>query len=350
MVYALFSFLLGLNGLLVASASKFRLPPVPTQAEDGAFANVRHPAPTAAPEYYASAELLRRYDMGHDTCGFGALDSGITYKCYSDIGTCENIGSYRGCCTSGLKACSSTFWTQCDDYNPTNACGTMSHTRCCQSALPYCISWLLSTSDSTVTAWDCDSQSETREFELLATPLSLISSTSSTSSITTDDILTSASSSETSDTERTSGLSGTSDSTSDSTAASSTATVVSSADGNSASASNSSATPVGAIVGGVVGGVAVIALIVLGILFLKRYQRDGSKTSSPPPPPSGPQELHGSDITPHNVSSTQGYYAPGPQNDFVGQPKYQEPMAQTMPVEAPNTPAAGTGYNRAELG
>ncbi|KAI1370610.1 hypothetical protein F4677DRAFT_348688 [Hypoxylon crocopeplum] len=144
---ALFSFLLRFELIFVALASKLVLPPVPTQTEDGAFSGV-HPMPTAAPEYYASAELLRRqdYDMGHDTCGFGALNSAATYKCYSSVGTCENIGNYRGCCTSGLKACSSTFWTKCDDYDPTSICGTSLKTRCCGSALPYCITWLFSVS------------------------------------------------------------------------------------------------------------------------------------------------------------------------------------------------------------
>lgn len=69
--------LLQLGLLLTASASKLVLPPGPTQAEDGAFVDVRNPMPTAAPEYYASADLLRReggYSMGHDTCGFAAYD------------------------------------------------------------------------------------------------------------------------------------------------------------------------------------------------------------------------------------------------------------------------------------
>ncbi|OTA85549.1 hypothetical protein M434DRAFT_163157 [Hypoxylon sp. CO27-5] len=147
----LFSCLLRLELLLAASASKAFFPPIATQAQDGALAGVRHPMPTAAPEYYASTEILRRdgYDMGHDTCGFGALNSAVTYKCYSSVGTCENIGDFRGCCTGGLKACSSTFWTQCDDYDPTSVCGTSLKTRCCQSALPYCITWLLSVSMKT---------------------------------------------------------------------------------------------------------------------------------------------------------------------------------------------------------
>ena len=73
----LFSFLLQLELLLVASASRIVLPPAVTQPSDGAFAGVRYPAPTAAPESYASMELLRRdgYNLGHDTCGFGSLDS-----------------------------------------------------------------------------------------------------------------------------------------------------------------------------------------------------------------------------------------------------------------------------------
>lgn len=97
------------------------------------------------------------------------------------------------------------------------------------------------------------------------------------------------------------------------------------------------------------GGVAVIALIVLGVLFLKRYQQKNPKTPAPPPTPPGPQELLGSGIPPSNLPPPQGSYAPIPQYDFTGRPKYQEPMVQTSPVEAPNTPAAGTGYNRAEL-
>lgn len=68
-------FLLQLELLLVASASKLVHLPVATQAQDGALAGAQHPAPTAAPKYYASAELLPRdYSMGHDTCGFGALN------------------------------------------------------------------------------------------------------------------------------------------------------------------------------------------------------------------------------------------------------------------------------------
>ncbi|KAI2617334.1 hypothetical protein GGS26DRAFT_409937 [Hypomontagnella submonticulosa] len=141
--------LLQLGLLLTASASKLVLPPGPTQAEDGAFVDVRNPMPTAAPEYYASADLLRReggYSMGHDTCGFAAYDPALTYKCYSDVGKCENIGSYRGCCTGELKACTSTFWTQCDDYDPFSGCGASSKTRCCVSGAPYCISWMFSVS------------------------------------------------------------------------------------------------------------------------------------------------------------------------------------------------------------
>ncbi|KAI2470166.1 hypothetical protein F4781DRAFT_185153 [Annulohypoxylon bovei var. microspora] len=128
----IFSFLLQLELLLAASASRLPLLPAVTQFGDGAFAGLRNPAPTAAPESYASIELLRRdgYSMGHDTCGFGSLDPGITYTCYSSVATCEDIGSFRGCCTGGLKACSSTFWTQCDDYNPTSVCGTSAKTRC----------------------------------------------------------------------------------------------------------------------------------------------------------------------------------------------------------------------------
>lgn len=98
------------------------------------------------------------------------------------------------------------------------------------------------------------------------------------------------------------------------------------------------------------GGVAVIALIVLGIFFLRKYKRGDPETPSPPPAPQGPQELPGSGgPSPMYPPPTQGYYAPVPQYDAFGQPKYDAPMVQTPPVEAPNTPAMGTGYNRAEL-
>ncbi|KAI1102696.1 hypothetical protein F4804DRAFT_254962 [Jackrogersella minutella] len=337
----LFAFLLQLELILAASASKLILPPVATQAEDGAFAGVRHPVPTAAPEYYASIELLRRdgYNMGHDTCGFGALNSAVTYKCYSTVGTCQDIGSFRGCCTGGLNACSSTFWTQCDDYNPTSDCGISSKTRCCQSALPYCITWLFSTSGSTVTAWDCDTQSDTKTFELLATPLSLIDSTASTSD---DSAITSSATDATTSSSATTG---------DPTAAFSASTAGSSSSANANSASNSSSsTPVGAIVGGVIGGLAVISLIILGIFFIKKYQRRTTPDGSPPPAASGPQELPGSQSPSPYSPQMQEYYSPLPDYNAAGQPKYQVPMTQiSPPVEAPDTPATGTGYNRAEL-
>ncbi|KAI0849196.1 hypothetical protein F5Y00DRAFT_235889 [Daldinia vernicosa] len=333
---ALLSFSVRLGLLLTASASRLLFQPLPTQARDGAFATLQ-PMPTTAPEYYASIELLRRdeYHMGHDTCGFGALDPGITYKCYSDIGTCENISGYRGCCTGELKACSSSFWTQCDDYDPMSYCGMSSKTRCCQSGLPYCITWLFSTSGSTVSAWDCDSQSKTREFELLATPLSLIDSATSS---TTNDLTTTSSTHEPDNSH--------SVATSSSTVSSST-----SIDTTTVPLSNSSGTPIGAIVGGVVGGVAVICLTILGIFFIKKYQKGTHTTASAPPILSGPQELLGSGMSSPYPTPSHGNYAPILQHDASGQLKYQAPVAQaTQVAEAPYTPATGTGYNRAELG
>ncbi|KAI1092022.1 hypothetical protein F5B19DRAFT_455932 [Rostrohypoxylon terebratum] len=306
-----------------ASASRLIFPPAVTQPSNGAFVDVRHPAPTAAPESYASMELLRRdgYNMGHDTCGFGSLDPGLTYTCYSSVGTCEDIGSYRGCCTGGLKACSSTFWTQCDDYNPTKACGTSSKTRCCQSALPYCITWLFSTTGSTFTAWDCDTQSDTRVFDMLATPLSLIDTTASstTDESTNESAIVGATIS-----------SPTAATTNSPTAESSTSPADNSSSTSASSSSDSnSGTPVGAIVGGVVGGLAVIAFVVIGVFFIRKYQRGSSTAVLPPPAPSGPQELPG--------IGTQ-------------QLKHELPMAEASVVyEIPNTPAAGTGHNRAEL-
>ncbi|KAI2778345.1 hypothetical protein F4815DRAFT_246858 [Daldinia loculata] len=285
---------------------------------------------------YASTELLRRdeYHMGHDTCGFGALDSAITYTCYSSVGTCENIGDYRGCCTGELKACSSSFWTKCDDYDPTSFCGTSSKTRCCQSALPYCITWLFSTSGSTVTAWDCDTQSKTRVLELLTTPLSLIDSTASS---TTDDLTITSSTHESTDSHP---------------VATSSSTVSSSAsiDTTSVPSRNSSGTPIGAIVGGVVGGVVVIGLTILGIFFINKYHKGAHITASPPPMLAGPQELPGSGMSSPYPTPSHGNYAPILQHGASVQPKYQAPVAQaTQVAEAPYTPATGTGYNRAEL-
>ncbi|OTB09403.1 hypothetical protein M426DRAFT_6677 [Hypoxylon sp. CI-4A] len=318
---ALLPSLLQLGLLLPASASTL-LWPVATQAEDGALATARHPRPTAAPKHNASTELLKRdYTMGHDTCGFGALDSGITYTCYSSIGTCEDIGNFRGCCTGGSKACSSTFWTQCDDYDATSVCDSSSKTRCCQSAYPYCISWLFSTSGSTVTAFDCDLQSRTRTFELLATPLSLLSSSKSS---TVED---SASVSSTPTLTTTSSLF-----KSTHTATSSLST--SATNGGAVPSSSNSETPTGAIVGGVIGGVAVIALTVLGFLFIRKYRRD--TPTLPPPTLSGPQELAGCGTSPPVLAT--------------GQSKPEYAVAQTFPIlEAADTPATGTGYNRAEL-
>ncbi|KAI0113506.1 hypothetical protein F4814DRAFT_421987 [Daldinia grandis] len=333
---ALLPFSVLLKLLLTASASKLLFQPVPTQTRDGAFAALQ-PMPTTAPEYYASTELLRRdeYHMGHDTCGFGALDSAITYTCYSSIGTCENISGYRGCCTGELKACSSSFWTKCDDYDPTSFCGMSSKTRCCQSALPYCITWLFSTSGSTVTAWDCDTQSKTRVLELLATPLSLIDTTASS---TTNDLMTTSSTHESTDSHSL-------------TPSSSTVSSSTSIDTTSVPSSNSSGTPIGAIVGGVVGGVAIIGLTILGVFFIKKHYKSAHTTASSPLMLSGPQELPGSAMSSSYPTPPHGNYGPILQHGVSGQSKYQAPEAQATQVsEAPYTPATGTGYNRAELG
>ncbi|KAI1333636.1 hypothetical protein F5Y15DRAFT_338521 [Xylariaceae sp. FL0016] len=289
----------------------------PTQTEDGAVWGPRQPLPTPPPRF-ASAELLKRdFTLGHDTCGFGSANTDVTYRCYSSVGTCEDIGSYRGCCTGGLESCSSTFWTECEDYTASGSCGQSVHTRCCSTAAPYCITWLFSTSGSTVTAWDCDDQSDTRTFELLATPLSLITSTDPSSSQT-------------------------------STSAATTITLPANSD-KSASSSNSG-DHVGAIVGGVVGGVAVVGLIILGILFLRKYHgKKSNQAPNPPqataPPMAGPAELPGASSYP----PTNSYYAPVPQHDAHEAHKYQSVAAQPAIAEAPSAPATGTASNRAEL-
>ncbi|KAI8956878.1 hypothetical protein F5Y11DRAFT_341634 [Daldinia sp. FL1419] len=147
--FAFFVVHLGQVLLKGVSASRLLFQPFPTNKPGGGAFAASRPIPTLPPEHFASTELAKRdrYHMGHDTCGFGALDSGITYTCYSSIGTCENIGNFRGCCTGEIKTCSSTFWTKCDDYDPTSFCGMSSKTRCCQSALPYCITWRFSVSN-----------------------------------------------------------------------------------------------------------------------------------------------------------------------------------------------------------
>ncbi|KAI1801967.1 hypothetical protein F4811DRAFT_426767 [Daldinia bambusicola] len=342
MRHALLSFSIQLGLLLNALASKLVFQPFPTQAQDGAFATLQ-PISTAAPAYYASTELIGRdeYHMGHDTCGFGSFDTGLTYSCYSSIGTCENIGSFRGCCTGELKACSSSFWTKCDDYNPTSYCDMDSKTRCCQSALPYCITWLFSTSSSTFTAWDCGTQSNTRVLELLATPLSLISSTASR---TLTDLSTTSSA-----------TSSANESTDPPSTAPSGSVVSSSTpiDATSASSSKSSGTPIGAIVGGVVGGVAIVCLTIVGIFFIRKYQKVNRRAASPPPTPSGRQELSGSGMSSVYLDSSQGNHAPGLPYGTLEQLKNQGSVAQTtttLVAEAPNTPAIGTDHNRAELG
>lgn len=158
---------------------------------------------------------------------------------------------------------------------------------------------------------------------MLATPLSLMDTTASS---TTDE---STSESATGDATISSSTTTT---TSNPTAESSTSTVTadsSSSTSTSSSSNSGSGTPVGAIVGGVVGGLAVIALIVLGIFFIRKYQRGSSATVLRPPTPSGPQELSG--------SGTQ-------------QLKYELAMTEAhVAHEVANTPAAGTGHNRAEL-
>lgn len=90
---ALLSLSVRLGLLLTASASKLLFQPFPTQAGDGAFAALQ-PMPTTAPEYYASTELLRRdeYHMGHDTCGFGALDcEGFALRVMRCVGGLANL-------------------------------------------------------------------------------------------------------------------------------------------------------------------------------------------------------------------------------------------------------------------
>ncbi|OTB14652.1 hypothetical protein K445DRAFT_12900 [Daldinia sp. EC12] len=123
------------------------------------------------------------------------------------------------------------------------------------------------------------------------------------------------------------------------------------ADATSISSSKSSGTPVGAIVGGVVGGVAVIGLTILGVFFIKKYQKNAHIITLPPPTLSEPQEFSGSGVSSVYSSPSQNNYAPGPQYNTLGQLKYQSSVAQTpLVAEAPNTPAIGTGQNRAELG
>ncbi|KAI0003538.1 hypothetical protein F4779DRAFT_94866 [Xylariaceae sp. FL0662B] len=336
MRHPLFCYLLPVG---IAAASRLDLPAVATRTEDGAIREMREPTPTPPPQNFVSAELSRRaeFTMGHDTCGFGFADPALTYTCYESIGTCENIGKYRGCCTGGLQSCLSTFWTVCNDWNPTSECGTSARTRCCQYLRPYCITWRFSTSSSIFTAWDCDTQSNSRIFQLLATPLSLMSSSLDffDAGLTTSE---------------STAPSSPSPSTSMTTSSTTSGSIPPEATG---STSTTSSVNTGAIVGGVVGGVAVIGLIGLGVLFLRKYDRRKSSThekppASPPPLPSGPQELAGNGYS--LAYSPDGSYFPRPQEATTSYGKPQELSAQSRIVEAPTEPMVGTRHNRAELG
>jgi hypothetical protein len=110
----------------------------------------------------------------------------------------------------------------------------------------------------------------------------------------------------------------------------------------------------------------VIGLLVVGILFLRRYYKKAGaggreKNASPPPPTTGPVELSGGDFsqtsTPHGYVHPAGYAAVpqanqeyDPNREYYDPSKgYYSPQYQAPVVEAPNTPAAGHVDNRAEL-
>ncbi|KAI1256584.1 hypothetical protein MGN70_001708 [Eutypa lata] len=360
---------------LAASAARLDFPPAATPTvEDGANAVLLRPSPTPTARF-ATAELLhgRDYTMGQDTCGFGSAQPGITYECYLEEATCTNIGEYRGCCTSGLSSCSSTMWTTCEDYQSISVCGSDYHTRCCQSAVPYCVTWQLEGTDGTTyTAFDCDLDNTMRVREMLSTPLSLISTTESasgaSSSVSSSSPSGSSSGSSSGAVPSSTASTTTSSATHDGSATTSASNSDSSNDSSSSDSSNGSSAPAGAIAGGVVGGLVVVGLTVFGLVFFRRRNRraaaDREKLStSPPPPPMGPQEIASSDTTspleaaPYspdgyaNINGDLGGRQDG--EAFHYDPKtggyiFEAPDTSFVP-EAPNTPARGQEGNRAEL-
>ncbi|KAK0626174.1 hypothetical protein B0T14DRAFT_492553 [Immersiella caudata] len=99
--------------------------------------------------------------------------------------------------------------------------------------------------------------------------------------------------------------------------------------------SSSSSTPVGAIVGGVVGGIAVIALVILGIFFLRRRNNKSKFEPVPLHPPA-------SETTQHN-------FPPGPGSDAAttgGKPGHASVMSaySAAPPYGTPTPPPGSGY------
>ncbi len=209
------------------------------------------------------------------------------------------------------------------------------------SGAPYCLTWELKTDATTYTVFDCDVDDSMRVREMLATPLSLITTTdsgsatvsSSSSSLTSSAATASSSTSETDD---------------------------GSASGTASSSSEPGAVPAGAIAGGVVGGLVVVGLTVVGWFYFRRRGGGGGDrekaSASPPPPPAGPQEIASSDTRlPLGPSYGDGrHYDPktgtygvleAPDTALVEAPGGPPPA-----FEAPNTPALGQESNRAELG
>ncbi|KAI1263159.1 hypothetical protein F5Y18DRAFT_394843 [Xylariaceae sp. FL1019] len=326
---------------LAASAARLSTP-IPTKTVDGYGAiSGPGPSPTAAPPRYASEQLLARdFNLGHDTCGFGGSDNPyVTYACYETTGTCEHMGGYLGCCTSNLAECSSTFQTACQDYTSGYNCGASPKTRCCDSIAPYCISWLLTSSETVVTGLDCSVVSSPRVFELFASPYSLVTSSSTaTGGDVSDSTITSDSATNT--------RSVTSGTTTSSAAA---------ASGSSSGSNSSTSVSGGVIAGGVVGGLAVLGLVGLGVFFIrKRYSTPKAPPvppSSPPPPVTGPAELGGNGSgypQPNSWYPQQGHYAELSQNDHMELNKYPSPSPSPV-VEAPFNPVMGSQENRAEL-
>ncbi|KAJ9144536.1 hypothetical protein NKR23_g5778 [Pleurostoma richardsiae] len=238
------------------------------------------PKPTSPPargRFAMVPELRRDESVGTDTCGY-LTDQWVPMTCGSGY-TCTNSGSIRDCCEGGDCA-TSTFATACMDWT---ACPTSSHpgTYCCtyETKYPYCITYFWQTTatpNRVFTFYNCGAKQVAGQEFLWPTLSTSDSSTSSTSSSTTS---------------TTSPPTTTTTSTTSTTSSTTTTTIP---------PNPGPSTPVGAIVGGVVGGVAVIALVVLGVFFIMRRNRNrpaadqpGTTVSSAPPqggfPPAGGQ-------------------------------------------------------------
>ncbi|KAI1326768.1 hypothetical protein F5Y16DRAFT_222492 [Xylariaceae sp. FL0255] len=366
--------------LLPLAGSATTMGSLPARTADGGFLHRKAPLPTPAPRYVPENLYERASTLGQDTCGYGYAtgdEEWLTYECYQTIGSCVNMGNYRGCCTGGLAACSSTFVTSCSNYDYKSTISPPPGIVSCGSDAPWCRTWYYTESALRYTAYDCDIQNVYSTVsmgtvgsggvtftETSDTPTSATDFTDSSTTSTTGDSTSSPTGSPTT------------------TLANSTAT---DQPDSSSNKSNSSSSIAGPVAGGVVGGLAVIAILVLGLIYLRKHYgnntpKEKTRPVSPPAPTMGPSEVQGSDASQisHGPGSHQAgyvypgqgqgqsYYSPVAQSETPDTAKYpystpspQPPAYQTTHNqaygtyndvhEAPNNVMLGSHDNRAEL-